>query len=723
MKNTMTNRIKNRIIGAVLSAITVFSVGTATVTTASAAQVSVASVSASASLSVSDTTAKTAGEIVKSIACFVAEKAGGAIVSTLVNKGVSYILGLAFDDQDKDQGPGIQDVLNELTNISGKIDTYHKEEMNYLKLINSNIDSKDFRVEADSIADDYQGAFRTMYQYGKNITSPGDGEINQTTYRTYKAILADSSCNLSALQKNFNIMAAYVKGSRSATDYRSGYRLSSEYLMNKVLANYKETDHDWTKSTDFKEVVENVNGELDTMQANAVMDFLAIIALNNMSYKVRQYEVNHGIYIPDEDEDPYAYYEKVAESMVNALVSLNEIHAEVQKENLANHDFVQAIVELSEPVDGKKIKGFHSFTEAWVQASATGKDFTVTGYQDVASSAKNGYNLDDLSNNQYGFTVAPYGHLVKSGRTVTVDLNGHTFDSSATSGTIGAFGLEGNVNFTLKNANVKNGHKAIYVYNWDNVSVSLENVSIDGTADSAILFKNPNSKKIHLNLRNTSIKNTKNGSAIRIASADAIYNIDGCTFENNKGGDGGALSCPACNDENTVKNCTFINNNATAGYGGALNIKKASVTDSIFKGNRSAFWGRDSNGNGCKGAGGAITAEHLVCDNCIFDGNTTNDQAGAIFITFLNGNWNITAITNCKFTNNYSPNVGGAVRVFAMGKYDTQHFKNCSFSGNTSTRGHDIFTQWNYNDCCSKIRNAWGNTSDRPYGVYAYLND
>lgn len=733
MTNTKTTKrsFKVKIVAGFLSVIMLFSIFSAGAVTVSAAEVYSAPQTfavTGASMMMSDATTKTAGEIVKTIACFVADKAGGAIVSTLVGKGVSYILGLAFEEEKEDKDPGIQDVLNELTNISGKIDSYHKEEMAYLKLINSNIDSKDFRMEADSIVDDYQGAFRKINQYSKNITTPGDGEIDQTTYRTYKSILADSSCNLSALEKNFNTMAAYVKGARSATDYRSGYRLTSEYLLNKVLANYKETDHDWIKSTDFSEVVNSVNGELETMQANAVMDFIAILALNNMSYKIREYEVNHGIYEVSDGEDPYAYYEKVADDMINAMASINEFHKTVQQENLDNHDFVQAVVTLSEPVGGKTVKGFHSFTEAWAQASATGKDFSVIGYQDVNAVKGNGYDLDNIDRTKYGFSINPSGHLVTKGKTVSVDLTGHTFDASAESGRVEAFQAEDNTCFTLKNANIKNGQFAIYVKERSHVSVALENVNIDGTSDTAILFRSPDSKDINLDLNNCTVKNTKNGSAVRVASKDktCAINVNGCRFENNSGSDGGAISCPN-NDMLRVNNTTFIGNKATGGYGGAINTFSGIVEGCTFKNNRSAFEGRDSTGYGNKGAGGAIAANFLICTDSEFTNNTTNDQAGAI-IGWGSG---IFRLERCTFTDNQAPNVGGAVRVFQFGKDANQEIRNCTFNNNKSRRGGGIFIEqslnamthllgdWNNNGTC--YRSGYDGQLDRGWGAYACI--
>ena len=49
--------------------------------------------------------------------------------------------------------------------------------MNSLKVINSNIDTKDFRLEADSIRDDYSNALTMIKRHSDNITRSGEGVI------------------------------------------------------------------------------------------------------------------------------------------------------------------------------------------------------------------------------------------------------------------------------------------------------------------------------------------------------------------------------------------------------------------------------------------------------------------------------------------------------------------------------------------------------------------
>lgn len=221
-------------------------------------------------------------EIVKDLTGYTVEKAiemvpGGEVVHDLLKKGAGYILDLAFEDDGAgEEKPSIEDVLTELDQTNKKIEQCHKKEMDYLKLINANIDTQGFRQQADKVADDYKQAIRKMKQHSKNITTPGEGMIDKTTYRTYKKLLADPTCKVSVLEKNFFTMAGYINGEHYDNNRRPSYRDANDYLLKRTLADYKETKHDWAKSLDYAKVIESVNNELKTMHADAVMDYLTI---------------------------------------------------------------------------------------------------------------------------------------------------------------------------------------------------------------------------------------------------------------------------------------------------------------------------------------------------------------------------------------------------------------------------------------------------------------
>jgi hypothetical protein len=674
--------IKTRIIATVLSIITLFSLFSACATTsASALEIDYKG-------------------IIKEAASNGAEKAIDAvteegIVNTVLKKGVNFLLGLLFDEDDN--SPTIQDVLDKLDNLSSKLESYHDEEMKNLRLINSNIDSKDFRLEADSISDDCQAAVRKIRQFDANITTPGEGVIDNTTYKTYNKILSQSSCDLSALEKNFNRMADYIKGVRSSTDYRSGYRVTSEYLMNKILANYKETAHDWATSPDFLEYLNNVNEEIELMEANVTLDYFTILTLNNMAYKVREYEIKNGIYEANDNEQPYAYFESFAKDLTDSLSSVNDIYKSVIEENNNNGDFMQATAEILTPVGGKCVKGFHTLAEAWAQSFKASPTYVITLNSDVKADANKGFNIDNLSDTNYGF--CNYGGFhVDLGRTVRFDLNGHTLDCSANKNTI-IFAMNNRANIIVTNGTIIGGSVAFDEINRDLNSVTLRSVTIRNTANAAINLNTGSTKSQWLVMDKCKVENC---GRIQVFSNTANIKVTNSTFTNNWSGlTGGAFYLPSTQYP-TFENCTFKGNKAMQGCGGAIDAKSVICKNCNFENNTS----ENSNQYGPKGAGGAIAANALKLYDCTFTGNKTNDQAGAVWCCCGKNYTQI--IERCTFDNNSSKNVGGAVRIDLIDG-NAHSIKNCTFTNNTSGRGAAVLVE-NFCGHCDDIAYHWGNS-------------
>lgn len=110
----------------------------------------------------------------------------------------------------------------------------------------------------------------------------------------------------------------------------------------------------------------------------------------------------------------------------------------------------------------------------------------------------------------------------------------------------------------------------------------------------------------------------------------------------------------------------------------------------MFKNNRaSGTWGRDQ-------YGGAIYCTNLKCNNCTFEDNYSNDDAGAIYIhdgdkteirnsKFIRNNAEpsggaISCVdvycNNCTFENNYASNLGGAINGGYGAHVQNSRFKN-----------------------------------------------
>ena len=493
MKKTKT--MKTRIIAGVLSAITVFSVGTVATTSASALS---------------------AKSIAKDISSFAITQTidkflSNSIKGSLLKMGTGYLLDWVFDSKEEKE-PTVSDAIEKIEHLRETVQQNHEEEMKSLKVINSNIDTKDFRMEADSIRDDYKNALTEIRRHSNNITMSKEGVIDAKTFGAYRKILASSSCNIPSLEKNFNKMKGYVLGERHSTDKKSAYQTTTDYLYNKVIAGYKET-HNWKDSTDFLSIVKkDINGEIDSIHFEAELDYFTMLLLNNMAYKVREYEVQNGIYKPAEGEKPYAYYQNFETDLSKAMGKFNEAYKKVIDANNKDGKMVQAVITLAEPVDGIQVKGFRSFAEAWAQASATNKNFKIELRDNIKSIKDKCFNTDGLDKDKYGFTPGGSFH-VKDGRTITVDLGGYTIDNTACPN-LSTFGFESNTNLIIHNGTIKGGENGLRADGRTKVHINANKLTVTDTTWAGIYMGVHsigayNAKDMRVNLTNCTIKNNK----------------------------------------------------------------------------------------------------------------------------------------------------------------------------------------------------------------------
>ena len=425
-----TKRFKTRLIAGILSAITVFSVGTMAIGSASAFAIP------GIAETVLSTTFGYAKDEVMKLAGPELSKMG---LSPILNK----VLGL------EDDGPSNQDILDkidksteeikaeinkvmdEVKELSTQTANYHTLQMNQLKAINSNIDTKDFRVQADTVAADFAHALKRIDENKANITCDGNNKINNTTYKAYKEILADPKCNVSSMQANFDEMLRFLKGQRTSNNNENGYRQLTNYLMDRVVA-ADLGEHSYTKTPDYYGAVDSINAEIRVMEEQAMMDYAIINALNAMQFRVKEYEIDNGIITVNEDESPYAKFENTATNLHNSMVDIDKIFRTVLKENGSiPSKYVVADLYV---LDGNKTikKGCTSFIDAWSQGIDSGKNFNVVVLkkgQYLTAEAKKGFKFDDNVkglNDKGGFEIP-------AGRKVYINMycKSNGFDCSA----------------------------------------------------------------------------------------------------------------------------------------------------------------------------------------------------------------------------------------------------------------------------------------------------
>ncbi len=236
--------------------------------------------------------------------------------------------------------------------------------------------------------------------------------------------------------------------------------------------------------------------------------------------------------------------------------------------------------------DGDKF--FNSFEEAWKEA-ITQKESTIKMHCD--------------QNNIHHLTV-PGG--------VKVNINMATNSINANGETL----------FTVESG----GYLSIY------------NGSINGASTAVNALDN-------FTLNKVKITGATEG-AVKAREGVKAY-ITNCVFENNYGGNGGALYLPNSSDESVIRDNTFINNTAYFDGGGAY--VNATIEKCVFKQNTS----------GGNGGGLYISSGHKGwIRDCVFENNTANCNGGGFYVGEQKFNFD-----NINVNNNTAGGNGGGVYI------------------------------------------------------------
>lgn len=185
------------------------------------------------------------------------------------------------------------------------------------------------------------------------------------------------------------------------------------------------------------------------------------------------------------------------------------------------------------------------------------------------------------------------------------------------------------------------------------------------------------------------------------------YTLENCTFTNNTAdaGGGGALYVVSPDGIGTITNCTF-ELNKSSGSGGALNVQ---ISKPNFRNCKFLF--NTASGTGARGGAVFSSIPGSNYSNCEFAGNMATTSGGAINI---NGEGYPSIVDSCMFTDNES-GFGGAVAMFNGSKNTAQAlkvtFNFCQFENNTaSLSGGATLSGFKantiFNDCSFKVNMA-----------------
>lgn len=135
------------------------------------------------------------------------------------------------------------------------------------------------------------------------------------------------------------------------------------------------------------------------MEEHAVLDFFAINVLNNMSKKVKEYEIDNNIITVNPDEAPYSKYENTASEMLQSLGAMDSIFTKVMKDNDNKvYNFAPYTLTVTNYAKESSEKGCRNFIDAWCQGIDSKCDFKISSNGrliTVKADAAKGYKLDD----------------------------------------------------------------------------------------------------------------------------------------------------------------------------------------------------------------------------------------------------------------------------------------------------------------------------------------
>lgn len=245
-------------------------------------------------------------------------------------------------------------------------------------------------------------------------------------------------------------------------------------------------------------------------------------------------------------------------------------------------------------------------------------------------------NGSDTSNN--GQNGSPYATIDKAinSSSENDNVNIHLGE--------GNFTGNGNFNLTIGKNHTNGGSLTI-------IGAGINKTFIDGVNSYNIFNIGRYSNVSLINLTIINGRSTTYGAI----SFNGTLNIENCSFENNIAttGSGGAIYSPGVGSEVlTVSNSFFSNNNATQHGGAIYAYALANITNSIFVNNYAGYSGGSVYSSGS-------SSRYSSVSNCIFNDSTAGRDGGSLYITYASVVNN--TFENSKTTGTSTSYGGGAI--------------------------------------------------------------
>lgn len=431
MKHT---NIKKRVIAGILTAVTIISAGTAAAVPASAASASNSAI---------------AGKVIQSVAV-----TGLKDVITLAtkNSSVASILGdmglSAFDSLLGGPNPN-QKVLDSISELSGKIDTYHNEELKAIFDANDKITDLQYHVtmqnvyqKLDSAKNDYKIILGDLdavkFGLDKNKSEgeelASDGFITENTYKLYDSVLfSDSEVRQDTLKSDLDTLKTYFCGESKELDNKSAYTViidNDKTVCERQTFNYDLSVYNASSMTNSAKLVQGAGAELTT-------DYAAYFSYLQAKYQFERYKARG-------NDTVLCSLDKEYEKKLNDLAAdMTKVQSCYDSADAYFYDHIAAEVIFS----SGETYYYTSAPKAWSYATVTANDgqagtVYVTLFKDwgTGSNALEGLPVPRNSHPAFAITcndVSPaYCATNDKASAIYLDLHGHDLKSSYYTSTI-----------------------------------------------------------------------------------------------------------------------------------------------------------------------------------------------------------------------------------------------------------------------------------------------
>ena len=521
-----------------------------------------------------------------------------------------------------------EDVIDEINNLSDKLDDYHNDEMNKLDELILKNDLSDFFSKLNSLQANNRFALREM-------SAQDLSEIRSE--RGYENLIKKTADN--------NNYVEYFSG---LTDYVSGK--SGTPVLDRYIELLKK------KENDAEKIKAQAESFLKAFYGQYTVAFLSLMTGSTAKYDLAQKQYANG----------KITYADLQSAKTTAKAEIDEYLDCVKKVVDYNKKAKRTIDNLNSvevTKDGKSVN-FYSLADAWASSIKSSDDVTLKLLKD--------YETDNLSadiNNFATFKNSSFknGGLMYSGSShkITLDLNGHKLintaysvpavyvmgsnleikDSASEKGCLGGIDISGG-KVDINNVVVSGGTNTGVILN-DKCTVNINDSTIKGYSNSGI--KNYSSK---LTVNNSVISN--NTSGVGGAGGGGIDNesfweypvLNNCVITGNRSyqGGGGVYTTSAM----TFNNCIIAENNASCNGGGIRTYYSGGITTPELKLNGCRLYNNNSGING-----GGIYGDSMffltIYDTAI-ERNSVSANGGGIYAQ--KGN-----------TSSCDPVVGGTVTI------------------------------------------------------------